>query len=136
MIVSEIDQKSIKLCKDINIAAEIFLDKKNKKFNAIILQSLEPTKIVNLFTEKIKHYNGIKSLNEYWSVVQMEKLTIEDLQSDKLLIILTTYPTNMAILNYSYRNVIVLNFVYGNTCDGSNFYLNFMLKQIDLRIKE
>lgn len=136
MIVSEIDQKSIKLCKDINIAAEIFLDKKNKKFNAIILQSLEPTQIVNLFTEKIKHYNGIKSLNEYWSVVQMEKLTIEDLQSDKLLIILTTYPTNMAILNYSYRNIIVLNFVYGNTCDGSDFYLNFILKQIDLRIKE
>ena len=54
MILTEIDEDSIKLRKDIGIAVEIFLNKRNKKFNAIILQSLEPTQVVNSFKEKIK----------------------------------------------------------------------------------
>lgn len=136
MILTEIDEDSIKLRKDIGIAVEIFLNKRNKKFNAIILQSLEPTQVVNSFKEKIKHYHRIKSLNEYWSIVQMEKLTIEDLQSDKLLIIVTKSNSNIGIINHSCRDLIILNFVYGNTCDGREFYLNYILKQIDLRIKE
>lgn len=128
MIIAEIDMQSLRLCKNIRKAAKTFLNQDEKdQCKLIVLQSLKPQLIKSILLDRLSHYNVV--VKDY-EIIPLQQLTKIDLQKSKLTIITTKYKELIENLRCLNRDILVIDFVYGNLIDGSEFYIDLMVRNI------
>lgn len=128
VIIAEIDMQSLQLCNNIKKAAKTFLNSYGKdECTLIILQSLKPHLIKSILLDRLSHYDVV--VKDY-EVIPLHQLTNDDLQKNKLTIITTKHKESIEHLRYLNRGILVIDFVYGDLIDSSEFYIDVMVRNI------
>lgn len=128
VIIAEIDMQSLQLCNNIRKATKTFLNSCGKdECELIVLQSFNPQIIKSILLDRLSHYDVV--VKDY-EIIPLHQLTNADLQKNQLSIITTKYKESIENLRYLNRDILVINFVYGNLIDRTDFYIDLMVQNI------
>ncbi len=128
MSTAEIDKESIQLCRNIEKAAKAFIDSNNENQSRImVFKSLNPELIKTILAEKLSQYNV--TVKDY-QIVPLGNLTYIDLLKDKITIVTAEEYEYIENLRYLTRDILVINFVYADVIDGSEIYIDLMVRSI------
>ena len=133
MIIAEIDIQSLQLCTNIRKATKTFLNSSGKdECELIVLQSLKPHLIKSILLDRLLHYDVV--VKDY-EIIPLHQLAHADLEKNKLTIITTKHKESIENLRYLNRGILVIDFVYGDLIDGSEFYIDVMVRNITKYLK-
>lgn len=128
MSVTEVDIQSLQLCNNLKKVSKNFLNScGNHECELIVFQSLKPQLIKSMLVDRLSYYDVV--VKDY-EIISLHQLSNVDLQKNELIIITSKYNESLEKLRYLNRDILVINFVYGNLLDGTEYYINLMVQNI------